>query len=89
MPTEPEAALQHPALPALCARMAASAQRHFGQAEAAMARCVKRAMRPARLMGATYAALLERMQQRGWSNLHDRVSLSKFEKLRIALRYAL
>ena len=89
MPTEPEAVLQHSALPALCARLAVTAQRHFNQAEAAMARCAKRAMRPARLMGATYAALLERMQQRGWSNLHDRVSLSKFEKLRIALRYAI
>ena len=89
MPTEPEAVLQHPALPALCARLAAAAQRHFGQSEAAMGRCVKRAMRPARLMGATYAALLERMQRRGWSRLHDRVSLSKLEKLRIALRYAL
>ncbi len=89
MPPEPDAALRHPALPALCARLAATAQRHFGQAEAAMARCVPRAMKPARLMGATYAALLERMQERGWSNPHERVSLSKFEKLRIALRFAL
>jgi len=46
-------------------------------------------MKPARLMGATYSALLERMQQRGWSNLDERVSLTKFEKLRIALRHAL
>lgn len=89
MPTDPEAALVHPALPALCARMAAAAHRHFTQADAAMARCKPRAMRPARLMGATYAALLDRMQERGWSNLHERVSLSKLEKLRIALRYAL
>ena len=90
MPTDPEAALAHTALPALCARMAAAAHRHFAQAEAAMGRCIPRAMKPARLMGATYAALLERMQERGWStNLHERVSLSKFEKLRIALRYAL
>lgn len=88
MPTDPDAALVHPALPALCARMAAAAHRHFVQAEAAMARCVPKAMRPARLMGATYAALLERMQLRGWSNLDERVSLSKLEKLRIALRYA-
>ncbi len=88
VPPEPEAVLGHTALPALCGRMAATAHRHFTQAEAAMARCVPKAMKPARLMGATYAALLERMQQRGWSNLDERVSLSKFEKLRIALRYA-
>ena len=85
---EPEAALRHTALPALCGRMAASAHRHFKQAEAAMARCLPKAMKPARLMGATYAALLERMQERGWSHPEQRVSLSKFEKLRIALRYA-
>ncbi len=89
MPADPDAVLGHVALPALCARMAAAAHRHFTQAEAAMARCDKRAMRPARLMGATYAALLDRMQQRGWSDLHQRVGLSKLEKLRIALRYAL
>lgn len=88
VPPDPGAVLGHTALPALCARMAAAAHRHFTQAEAAMARCVPAAMKPARLMGATYAALLERMQQRGWSNLDERVSLSKFEKLRIALRYA-
>ena len=88
VPPDPEAVLGHTALPALCGRMAATAHRHFSQAEAAMARCVPKAMKPARLMGATYAALLERMQQRGWSNLDERVSLTKFEKLRIALRYA-
>ena len=88
VPPAPEAALRHAALPALCGRMAALAHRHFGQAEAAMARCDKRAMRPARLMAATYAALLDRMQQRGWSRPGDRVSLPKWQKLWIALRFA-
>jgi len=86
---EPEAALRHPALPALCGRMAATAHRHFAQAEAAMARCVPRAMKPARLMGATYAALLDRMQRRGWSHPEQRVSLPKWQKLWIAARFAL
>ena len=89
VPPDPEAVLGHTALPALCARMTAAAHRHFTQADAAMARCNPKAMKPARLMGATYSALLERMQQRGWSNLDERVSLTKFEKLRIALRHAL
>jgi len=88
VPHDPAEALRHPALPALCGRMAALAHRHFGQAEAAMARCNQRAMRPARLMGATYGALLERMQARGWSPPLTRVSLSKRQKIWIALRYA-
>ena len=88
VPPEPMAALHHTALPALCGRMAAMAHRHFAQAEAAMARCIPRAMRPARLMGATYAALLDRMQRRGWSHSDQRVSLPTWQKLWIALRYA-
>jgi squalene synthase HpnD len=89
VPPDPDAALRHTALPALCGRMAAMAHRHFAQAEAAMARCVPKAMRPARLMGATYAALLERMQRRGWSQPEVRVGLPKWQKLWIALRFAI
>ena len=88
VPPEPDAALRHAALPALCGRMAATAHRHFTQAEAAMARCIPKAMRPARLMGATYAALLDRMQRRGWSHPEVRVRLPKWQKLWIALRFA-
>ncbi len=87
VPPEPQAALHHKALPALCARMAAQAHRHFDQAAAAMLRCDPRAMKPARLMGATYAALLERLQQRGWSNPDQPVKLPRWQKLWIALRH--
>jgi hypothetical protein len=38
-------------------------------------------------MGATYAALLERLQERGWSHPDVPVSLSKWQKIRIALRH--
>lgn len=82
-------AVRHPALPALCARMADQARRHFDQARAAMARCAPRAMRPARLMGETYAALLEAVQARGWSRLDQPVRLSRWQKLRIGLRHLL
>lgn len=87
VPPDPAEALRHKALPALCARMAAAAHRHFGQAAAAMLRCDPRAMKPARLMGATYAALLERLQQRGWSQPDQPVRLSRWQKLWIALRH--
>ncbi|MBC7800481.1 MAG: squalene/phytoene synthase family protein, partial [Gemmatimonadaceae bacterium] len=75
-------------LPAVCARMAADAHRHFNEAHAAMARCTPRAMRPARLMGASYNALLHRLERRGWAR-HDPVHVPKWQKLLIALRYAL
>jgi phytoene synthase len=46
-------------------------------------------MKPARLMAATYAAILDRLEQRGWAKPDQRVSLPKWEKLVIALRYGL
>lgn len=88
VPHDPDQAVRHQALPALCGRLAELAHRHFAQAEAAMAGCDQRAMRPARLMGATYQALLGRMQRRGWSAPRERVGLSKWQKLWIALRFA-
>ena len=88
VPPDPLEALHHAALPALCARMAAQAHRHFSQANAAMLACDPRAMRPARLMGATYAALLDRLQRRGWSTPEVPVRLPKWQKLWIALRHA-
>ena len=86
-------AMRSPALPAVCERMAATANREFARARDAMARCDARAMRPARLMGATYAAILARLLRRGWSrpgwsSVGARVSLPTWQKLWIALRYA-
>ncbi len=44
-------------------------------------------MRPARLMGATYAALLGRLERRGCELLDAPVALSKWQKLWLAARY--
>ena len=88
IPPDPAVALRHPALPAVCARGAAQAQAHFIQAHAAMQHCVPAAMRPARVMGATYTALLHRLQRRGWTRLDQHVRVPKWQKLLIALRYA-
>ena len=88
VPADPAAALRHPGLPAVCARMATDARRHFAEAHAAMRRCAPRAMRPARLMGASYAALLHRLERRGWTRLEQPVQVPKWQKLLIALRYA-
>ncbi len=88
VPADPVAALRYPKLPAVCARMAADAHRHFTEAHAAMRRCDPRAMRPARLMGASYDALLHRLERRGWTRLEQPVRVPKWQKLLIALRYA-
>jgi phytoene synthase len=40
-------------------------------------------------MGATYAALLARLERRGWSQPAGRVSLPKWQKLWLALRHGL
>ncbi|MFZ0017711.1 MAG: squalene/phytoene synthase family protein, partial [Acetobacteraceae bacterium] len=78
-----------PGLRQVCARVAALAHEHFRAATEAMRRCDPNAMKPARLMGATYAAILSRLERRGWSPPHERVSLPAWQKLWLALRYGL
>jgi phytoene synthase len=51
--------------------------------------CDRRAMKPARLMGATYAAILDRLEQRGWTRPGEWVSLPWWRKLWLACRHGL
>lgn len=87
VPHDPNAALAAPGLDTVCARVAALARSYFHDAESAMAACDRRAMRPARLMGATYAAILQRLERRGWRHPEHRVSLPKWQKLWLAMRF--
>jgi phytoene synthase len=89
VPTEAAAALASPNLKLVCEHAVREARSHFNHARTAMQRCDRRAMKPARLMAATYAAILDRLEQRGWDKPDERVSVPKWEKLVIALRYAL
>ncbi len=89
VPADPAEALKHPNLPQVCEHAARRAHMHFSSATDAMARCDRRAMKPARLMGASYAAILRRLERRGWSRPELRVSVPKWEKLLIALRFAI
>jgi phytoene synthase len=89
VPLDPAAALVHPALPLVCARVAEAAHRRFDEAHAAMRRCDRTAMRPARLMGATYAAVLARLERRGWRELRRPAKVPKWMKLWIVLRHGL
>ena len=88
VPRDPAAALASPRLGEVCARVVALAREYFAEASATMAQCDPRAMKPARLMGATYAAILTRLEQRGWSRLEQRAGLPLWQKLWLAVRYA-
>jgi presqualene diphosphate synthase len=89
VPADPAAALTHRGLAAASARLAAMAEGHFRAARAAMARCNRRAMKPARLMGAMYAALLARLARRGWNRPDLAVRVPGWEKLWIAIRHGM
>lgn len=89
VPRDPMAALTAANLPQACAALAARAQGYFRTARAEMRACDRRAMRPARLMAATYAAILTRLTGRGWRNLDERVGLPVWQKLWLLCRYGL
>ncbi len=89
VPADPSAVLHHPRLPVVCERLAAMADANFRDAAAAMARCNRRAMKPARLMAASYAAILARLKRRGWDRPEIPVRVPKWQKLWIALRYGI
>jgi phytoene synthase len=89
VPLTPEAALASQNLHIVCARVAAEADGHFAAAFKAMARCDRRAMRPARIMAATYEAVLSAMRSRGWSRVGEKVSVPAWRKLLIAARFAI
>jgi phytoene synthase len=89
VPLMPQAALASSGLKLVCGRVATLAHGYFRTAATAMEACDRRAMRPARLMGATYDAILTRLERRGWDDPGHRVSLSTWRKLAIAVRYGL
>jgi phytoene synthase len=86
---DPLQVLRHPALPAACRDLAAIATRHFDEAGRAMARCSRRAMRPAAVMGAFYRAMLDALIRSEWRDPSRRVSLSKRQKLWLVLRHGI
>jgi squalene synthase HpnD len=87
VPADPVAILTAPGLPAVCGRLAALAHSYFREAAQAMDQCDRAAMKPARLMGATYDSILSVLEQRGWQRLDERVSLPKWKKLWLACRH--
>ncbi|MGH7114391.1 MAG: squalene/phytoene synthase family protein, partial [Stellaceae bacterium] len=86
---DPAVVMRHPALQAVCREVAAIAQAHFRDSARAMARCRRRAMRPAAVMAAVYGATLRELLRGEWRNPATRVNLSKSAKLRLVLRHGL
>ncbi len=86
VPPDPQAALRSPNLPVVCRRVAALAAGYFDQAGAAMARCDRRAMRPARLMAASYRPLLGMLRRRRFVYGGRPAKLPKLQKLVLAAR---
>jgi squalene synthase HpnD len=82
----PATLLAAPTLPQLCARLADMAEGYFAQAEAAMARSDRAAMRPAGMMAASYKPLLKRLRAQNFDYQNGRVSLPKWRKLMLAAR---
>jgi presqualene diphosphate synthase len=85
--SDPATVLQHPALPAVCRDVAAIAENHFQEAQQAMMRCSRRAMRPAAVMAAIYHATLSALLRSGWLDPTARVRLSGPLKLWLVLRH--
>ncbi len=89
VPADAAAAPTSPGLAAVCQRLAALAHGYFRDAFQDMKHCDRAAMKPARLMGATYDSILSELEKRGWRRLDERVSLPKWRKLWLACRYGL
>jgi phytoene synthase len=87
--TIPADVLRHPGLPAVCHDLAAITRRHYDDAEAAMAECSHRAMRPAAIMGAVYRDTFDRLVAAGWRDPSTPVRTPKLIKLWMVLRHGL
>jgi squalene synthase HpnD len=86
VPVTPLGALGSPQLPIVCGKLADLADRYFTQAETAMRRCPRRAMRPAKLMAASYRPLLDILRAGNFTYSERRASLPKYKKLLLAAR---
>jgi squalene synthase HpnD len=86
VPFDVAGALASPALSHVCAKLAKLAEKNFNEAESSMLLCNRRAMRPARLMAASYRPLLDILRRQNFDYTQGRVSLPKWRKLALAAR---
>lgn len=93
---EPSEVLRHPQLNHVCRALAARAEQAFTDADAAIARCDRAAMRPAIIMMKVYRHNLDQLITGDWANLSRQTRESswsrrrgKLVKLAIAFYYGL
>lgn len=80
VPADPQKILSAPGLPGVMNVLAVRARDHFRQAFAAMKKCDRKAMKPARLMGGCYLAVLDALVRRGWDHARQPVKVSKMRR---------
>jgi phytoene/squalene synthetase len=88
-PDDPAAALAHPAVAALCEELAALCARRYAEADAALAACDARVMRPAIMMMQGYRAVFDALVKRGWNRLDEPAPVPALRKLWILFRYSM
>lgn len=86
-PTSPMEVVRHPEIKGVCRALASRAEKCFGQAERLLAGGERDKLRPALIMMHSYRRILDRLKQRDWARLDQRVSLNKIERLWIGLRH--
>lgn len=84
---EPAEALADPALDVVCKRLANLADDHFVKAQRVLEGHPQGNLRPPRLMGAVYQAILQRMAEVGWKAPRRRVRLSRWQLLKLVVRH--
>jgi presqualene diphosphate synthase len=86
--TDPQKVISDPALPKVCASLAARARSHFAKADEVMDRNARRTVRAPRIMSKYYRAILELLVARGFALPRAPVRLNKAARIAILLRYA-
>lgn len=86
---DPRAVLSDPNLGAVCSDVAGVARERFGEARLALELLDWRVMRPALLMMGVYEHTLDRLEGRGWDQVHVPMKIGKWEKAITALRWVL
>ena len=84
-----EVALRHVGVTEVCEQIAAIARRRFDEAAAIASQCDRKQVRPAVIMMHVYRRTLTRLVGRGWRRWAEPISVSRAEKLWVALRYGM
>ncbi len=88
VPKDPARVLGAPGLGALGEELGAIAAGKFAEARSELERLDWRTVRPALMMMGVYETYLRGLRRRGWEKTGEKLTLSKFDKIRAAARYA-